>query len=140
MGFQMLIAVCFAALFKWNKISAAIGVWITNPVTAPFIYGINYMVGAKIYGIKKSYKLADDLSVSAISTILKKTPEILYALIIGGIVLGLPLATAGYYFSYSAVEKYQEDLKKKIAAQKAKFVEKRKRRKKTKKKKHLVRR
>lgn len=134
-GFQILIAIFFAALFKWNKISAAIGVWITNPITAPFIYSVNYFVGAKIYGIKKNYSFADDLSVSTISAMFQKTSKILYALIIGGIVLGLPLAVAGYYFSFNAVRKYREDLKYKIADKKARFVERRKKRKRAKKKK-----
>jgi uncharacterized protein (DUF2062 family) len=46
MGFQMAIAVFLAAVFKWNKISAAAAVWITNPVTAPIIYGVTYFIGA----------------------------------------------------------------------------------------------
>ena len=135
MGFQIVVAVSLAALLKWNKISTAIGVWITNPLTAPFIYGMNYLVGAKLYGINKSFKLPEDLSLYAVAAMLKKTPEILYALIIGGIVLGLPLAVAGYYFSFSAVRKYREDLKKKITDKKDRFVEKRKQRKKAKEKK-----
>ena len=44
MGIQMPIAVFFAALLKWSKISPAFGVWITNPFTSPFIYGLTYMV------------------------------------------------------------------------------------------------
>jgi uncharacterized protein (DUF2062 family) len=135
MGLQILIAVFFAALFKWNKISAAVGVFITNPLTAPFIYSANYFVGAKIYGLKKNFNLTDDFGVSTLSTMIQKTPRILYALIIGGVVLGLPLAVAGYYFSFNAVRKYREDLKQRITLQKAKFVDKRKKRKRAKKKK-----
>jgi uncharacterized protein (DUF2062 family) len=37
MGIQMPIAVFFAAMLKWSKISAALGVCITNPFTSPFI-------------------------------------------------------------------------------------------------------
>jgi hypothetical protein len=53
MGFQTATAVFFAALFKWNKFSGAAGVWITNSVTAPFIYGMTYLVGAKMLGVGK---------------------------------------------------------------------------------------
>ena len=52
MGIQMPIAVFVAALFKWSKISAAFGVWITNPITSPLIYGLTYIVGAKLLGLK----------------------------------------------------------------------------------------
>ena len=41
-------AVFVAALLKWNKIAAAAGVFITNPVTAPFFYALTYRVGAAI--------------------------------------------------------------------------------------------
>jgi len=45
LGFQMVIALFFAILLKENKIAAALGVWITNPVTAPFIYAAEYETG-----------------------------------------------------------------------------------------------
>ncbi len=48
MGFQMVIAAAVAAFLKWDIISAAMGVWITNPLTAPFIYSLTYFVGSKI--------------------------------------------------------------------------------------------
>lgn len=50
MGMQMPIAVFFAWLLKENKIAAALGVWITNPVTAPFIYALEYETGRILLG------------------------------------------------------------------------------------------
>ena len=41
-GFQMVLAVLVAALVKRNKLAAALGVWVTNPLTAPFIYAAEY--------------------------------------------------------------------------------------------------
>ncbi len=123
MGFQMPIAVFFAALLKWNKISAVMGVWITNPMTAPFLYGFTYLVGAKILGLRNLAGIMDNIDRSTISEILSEGPEILWSLIVGGIVIGLPLAVAGYYFCYSAVRKYQNDLKAKLVKQKEKYRE-----------------
>ena len=54
MGFHTVIAVFFATMFKWNKISAALAVWITNPVTAPVIYGLTFLLGAKAIGLEKA--------------------------------------------------------------------------------------
>ena len=124
MGFHTAIGVFFAALFKWNKISAAVGVWITNPLTAPFIYGVNYFIGAKLIGLKKVYLLSDAHGFTKIYQIMLKAPEIFWALTIGGIVLGLPLAIVGYYFSYSVVQKYQDDIKEKLAKSKEKLAQK----------------
>ena len=66
MGIQTPAAILLAALFKWNKISAAIGVWITNPLTAPFVYGLNYYIGAKLLSIRKAQIPIKDLGISNI--------------------------------------------------------------------------
>lgn len=124
-GFQMAIAIFFAALFKWNKVSSAVGVWISNPLTIPFIYGLTYLVGAKIMGIRNANHLSGHLNELAIQSLLSKAPEIIWALIIGGVIVGLPFAIAGYYFCYSAVQRYQEDIKRKLAQQKEKLARQR---------------
>lgn len=125
-GFQTAIAVFFASILKWNKISAAVGVWISNPLTAPFIYGITYLIGASLLGVEKADSgLADTLDSTAVFALLSKTPEIIWALIVGGLITGLPLAVFGYYFCHSAVRKYQEDFKMKLARQKEKLAKKR---------------
>jgi len=124
MGFHTAIAVFLAAIFKWNKISAAVGVWITNPLTAPVIYGVNYFIGAKLIGLQKVYLLSEAHGFAKIYKMMLKAPEIFWALTIGGIVLGLPLAVAGYYFSYSVVHKYQDDIKEKLAKSKEKLAQK----------------
>ena len=121
-GFQTAIAIFLAALFKWNKISAAIGVWITNPVTTPFIYGMTYLAGVKILGMNKANNPIAEFNIDTIGQILHKAPGIFWALTVGGVILGLPLAVAGYYFSYKVIARYQEDIKKKIAKQREKLA------------------
>lgn len=115
-GFQMAIAVFLAALLKWNKVSAAIGVWISNPLTVPIIYGITYLIGAKLLGIGETDGFVFDHNM------LSKAPEIMWVLVVGGIILGIPLSVIGYYFCYSAVQKYQEDIRKKLALQKERLA------------------
>ncbi len=41
-------------------------------------------------------------------------PEILWVLIVGGILMGIPLSMVGYYFVVGAVTKYRKDLREKI--------------------------
>ena len=130
LGIQTAIALFAATVLKWNKISAALGVWITNPLTAPFIYGLTYVVGKKVLGIAHSPELSDDFSVGAFHVILNKAPEIFGALVAGGVVLGLPLAVLGYYLSYPLLEKYQEQIKSRITVQGKKIAQKIKTRKK----------
>ena len=52
-GFQMAIALFFAWLLKENKIAALLGVWVTNPFTAPLIYAAQYETGRIILGMDR---------------------------------------------------------------------------------------
>jgi uncharacterized protein (DUF2062 family) len=132
MGFQIVIAVFLAAVFQWNKITAGMGVWITNPLTAPFIYSGTYVLGGNILGLDNQFSFPDGFTITALVQMIKEAPKILSALTVGGIIIGAPLAAAGYYIVYSLVKKYQDDLKKALEKQKLKLAE-RKERKKTKK-------
>jgi hypothetical protein len=120
-GFQMPIAVFFAALFKWSKISAAVAVWITNPLTAPFIYSFSYFVGAKMLGFKIAPKLLTGLDLP---TLKEAGVKILLATTVGGVVVGIPLALLGYYLALSAVQGYQTKLRHRVAARKEKLAKK----------------
>ena len=122
MGAQTIIAVFFAAFFKWNKISAAIGVWISNPLTSPVIYSITYLLGAGILGLKNSFRLSDLQGITAVVEIFKKAPEIFVALTIGGIVLGFPITVLGYYLSYVTIQRYREGIKRKLLKQKERIA------------------
>jgi len=127
MGAQTVIAIFLAALLKWNKISAAIGVWITNPFTAPVIYFVTYRIGAKLLGVTKNYTPNDEPTLTIVEKLLQKAPDIFWALLIGGIIVGIPLAVIGYYISFSAVQKYQDRIRRRLAERKERFARKKQR-------------
>jgi len=56
-GVQTPIAIFIAALFKWGKLSAAIGVWISNPLTVPIIYSVTYITGAKLLSLDPVFNM-----------------------------------------------------------------------------------
>ncbi len=111
MGIQIMVAVFMASLFKWSKITAAIGVQVTNPFTAPFIYGITYFIGARILGIEAALTLPDQMDFDALVMMLEQAPGIFTALTLGGMVVGLPAAVLGYLVVFKAMDRYQEGLK-----------------------------
>ena len=118
MGFQTPIAIFLAAMLKWSKLSAGIGVWITNPLTAPFIYGLTYLIGANLIGLESAFSIPHDLTWATVKDMVQKAPKMFGALTVGGIVVGLPLAVLSYYFSFAVLEKYQMNMKEKLARQK----------------------
>jgi len=124
MGAHTLIAVPMAALLKWNKISAAVAVWVTNAVTAPIIYGVTYMLGAQLVGATQPLGFTDAKGWASLYTLVLNTPEIFWATTVGGIILGIPLAVIGYYFAYTVVSRYQQKRKKKRQKSKKKLLEK----------------
>ncbi len=61
MGFQMPIALFCALILRMNKLAAVLGVWITNPITAPFIYGLEYESGRWLLGMER-VQIPDELT------------------------------------------------------------------------------
>jgi uncharacterized protein (DUF2062 family) len=124
MGLHTAIAVSLAALFKWNKFSAALAVWISNPLSAPVLYSMTYYTGVRVLFIEDGYKLPLTFDLDALLYTLRSAPEIIGILLVGGIVLGLPLAALGYYFALQAIVEYRESIQRKIEAQKARLSQK----------------
>ncbi len=124
MGGQILISVFLASVFKWNKITAAIGVQVTNPFSAPLIYGFTYVIGAKLIGVQRPVDFELTFNWHGIVSMMDQAPTIFLSLTVGGIIIGIPVAAIGYFASYAAVERYQQNLKEKLARQKERLQQK----------------
>jgi uncharacterized protein (DUF2062 family) len=74
-------------------------------------------------GLKALIALPDELTWSAVRELLKNAPVIMGALTVGGIIIGLPLAVLSYFLSYATVNRYQEGIRAKVAAQKARLAD-----------------
>jgi uncharacterized protein (DUF2062 family) len=127
MGLHTAIAVPMAALFKWNKFSAALAVWISNPLSAPIIYGFTYYIGAKVLFLQDGYRLPTEFNLDALIYTLRSAPEIIGILLVGGVVVGLPLAVAGYFFALKTILEYRASIQRKLEEKKANLAKKLKR-------------
>lgn len=114
MGFHTVSALFLATFWKWNKIAAVAGVFITNPFTAPFIYPITYVVGNGILGLSSISNTEKALSVETVAHLIKTSPLIMVDLLAGGIIVGLPLSIVGYWGARAAIENYRKKLKPKL--------------------------
>lgn len=106
-GAHILSSLILASLLGWSKISALIGVQITNVVTIPIIYPLNYWVGAKLLGASHAFRWPDDFDFSAVLELMKQSPMVLLDLFVGGLVLGIPLAVGGYFLALRSVQFYR---------------------------------
>lgn len=105
MGIQTLLAVPVAAFFRINKVAAAATVWLTNPFTAPFIYGFNYMVGAKLLGYPLN---APFFSNPSWETFWYSSKSVFVSLMLGGILSGIVVGVAGYFLTLGMVRAARE--------------------------------
>jgi uncharacterized protein (DUF2062 family) len=113
-GMHIAISVVFASILGWSKIAAAVGVNITNVFTAPLIYPVTYLVGSKITGFTKHVNWPTSIDFTGFLQLVKESPVIILDLCVGGAILGLPIAIAGYYLSYNAITVYRQRVKEKM--------------------------
>ncbi len=90
-GFHILIALLFSFLLRQNKIATLIGVWITNPVTAPFIYALEYEIGRMLLGKPPIGTFVLNRELTWETAMQMGLP-----LGLGSVVLGIPLALISY--------------------------------------------
>ena len=113
-GMHIAIGVLCASLLGWSKIAAAIAVNITNVFTAPFIYPVTYMVGAKITGFASNIRWPTSIDFNAFMQLLKESPLIILDLCVGGAILGIPIAIAGYYLAFNAITAYRRSVRDRL--------------------------
>jgi uncharacterized protein (DUF2062 family) len=106
--FHMVTAVALALFFKANKITAAGGTWICNPVTVYPIYKYCYKIGTFILGFDHHMKLLLPVAKAidrgeffeAFTTILSGGGMAVAAFFLGGVMLGVIFAVPSYFLFY----------------------------------------
>lgn len=95
MGFQTPMALGLSLLFRTNKISALIGVFVTNPLTAFPIYSAIYVFGKFLLGDS----FHSDIDPKSMSDFIKYSGQIFIPLWAGGIVSGLIGGVISYFMA-----------------------------------------
>lgn len=99
--FQTLIAVALSFIMRGSKAAAAVGVWLSNPITFPAFYLASYKTGTFLFGISRVH----NISSPSTSNLLKFGFDITVAAIAGGIFIGIFLAIAAYFITHRIVTK-----------------------------------
>jgi len=105
--FQTTLALTLALVFRASKVAAALGTWVSNPLTWTFLYYSSYKMGAWFLGISGTdamFKTIMDSIRSGegwMAIVSKMTAAggiILVSFLTGGFLLGLICAVPSYLF------------------------------------------
>jgi len=103
--FQTALALFLAIILGGSKITAALGTWVSNPLNWYFVYALDYRVGAAILGLPERHRgvssVLDALEqgvegMALVKTVLGTGGSIVAAFVLGGLILGLLLASLSY--------------------------------------------
>jgi uncharacterized protein (DUF2062 family) len=95
-GSQTLLALLLAVLLRGNKILAAVGPWISNPLTSVPIYAFNFQVGKWLL---KDNDVTDisDISLNSWQEVKELGLEFIWPLFVGCVAVGLVCAIISYF-------------------------------------------
>ena len=99
--FHTVIAITLAFALKGSKPAAAIGVWFSNPVTAPFFYLGSYKVGMLILGKSAPF----DAKYESILELMKLGMDVTIAMITGGVALGILPGIVAFFITRKIIRK-----------------------------------
>ena len=126
--FHTILTIGLCTLFRGNILAGIIANWIvSNPVSIPFEYYLSWKVGVWITGsdiswnqVQKMLNLLESVGfLEACQLIFQKFLEIIYCLVIGGVIIGIPAGIACYflasYFYFWQEKRRQEKFLKRIS-------------------------
>jgi uncharacterized protein len=104
-GTQIIAALLLAIPFRANKLAAALGTWVSNPLTSLPLYLFNFKVGRALLGSTANFSL-DGLSSTEILLALKE--EFLTALLAGCLVSGLVASVIVYLTTLQLIRSWRQ--------------------------------
>jgi uncharacterized protein len=104
-GLKVFIALILTSLFRWSKVASVVGVYHVNLFTAPLFYGLSFIVGKSVTGATVSFDFPEKLGFMAIFHLFFANVPLFFSLLAGGMILGIPMAVAAYFFSMKLIRK-----------------------------------
>ncbi len=95
-GLQTIIGLLLATVFNGNKLTAAAGTWVSNPLTYVPIFYFNFQVGEVLLQQPITF---DEAQLESWSDLSLAGMNFISTLFIGSSVVGVGLAVAAYFLS-----------------------------------------
>jgi uncharacterized protein (DUF2062 family) len=108
-GFQTIIGILLAFVLRGNKLAAALGTWVSNPLTYAPLFFFNFKIGQFILGRYSPdevvFTLPDDWS-----KLVDLGTDILFSLSVGSFIVGIVASIATYFLILSILTRKQQKL------------------------------
>lgn len=95
LGLQTIIGVAIAAVFRGNKVMAAVSTWISNPLTYVPIFALNFHIGRWLLRLPSNIALPS--SDTGVDQWMNLGMSVTSALMVGSLVVGSVLSVVAYY-------------------------------------------
>ncbi|MEM7545974.1 MAG: DUF2062 domain-containing protein [Pseudomonadota bacterium] len=115
-GFHFVFAAIFAWIIRGNVLASAIGTFIGNPVTFPFIVALNLELGSWIMGSPIPADFVDMGMQEMIIYGVKHVHQLVIPYFVGGLGPGIVSAVASYMVIKPLVVTYQRRRRQKLMA------------------------
>ena len=100
-GLQTILGLCLAILFRGNKIIAAAGTWVSNPLTYVPIYAFNFHVGKWLL----QQNSLTDISLKSWQEFKELGSEIIGTLFVGCFTVGMVGAICSYFLGLTIIRR-----------------------------------
>lgn len=101
--FHTVLAVALAIMLRGSKAAAVLGVWFSNPITAPIFYWGSYKTGTYFLGNPAPF----DVKYESILELLDLGLDVTIAMIAGGVILGILPGIASYFITRKIIRTLQ---------------------------------
>lgn len=106
-GFHFVICFAIAYLMGGNMIAAALGTWVGNPITFPFIWFYTYKFGNLLLHGHEGALSMREVSGQLLHLSFGNLVELLKPMTLGGFMAGVPVAVISYFIIRRLVFVYQ---------------------------------
>ena len=107
-GLHFLVAAAIAWALRGNVFASALGTFVGNPLTFPFIAAASLEIGAWVFGTPFSAEAVQDLGfIDMVILFLSNIHELVLPYFVGGLAPGLLCAVISFYVVRPLVERYQ---------------------------------
>ncbi|MEL7463248.1 MAG: DUF2062 domain-containing protein [Pseudomonadota bacterium] len=115
-GFHFVVAAMVAWMFRANVMASAIGTFVGNPITFPFIATLSLELGSRIFGPLIVEDLSEMGFWEMVGVFGTHIHELVIPYFVGGFVPGMISAVVSFYVVRPLVESYQRRRRAKLVA------------------------